>query len=214
MIEADSSVTVGEVIFELVQSNFLTGSLAYSVAMGKDPDAAKVADHNKSMKALGLTDGATLAVRVAESTAAQPPAPPQKQANPQKKKSAPKPDGGALAASGEAQAPAPARDADATARILEDYARVLAENAQWTKRHELEYKSYVDERTKLENALKSHERKLGETKIAAVVLAGAQIVTGLGAAFVAVSALPSILTIAAGVLMTAGGLWLSFRKSR
>lgn len=210
MIEADLSVTIGEVIFELVQSNFLAGSLAYSVVIGKDPDAAPIADQNKSMNELGISDGATLTVRVAAHTAAaQPPAPAQKQVKQQKKK----PDGGALAPSGKAEAPAAPWDADATARILEDYARVLAESAQWTKRHELEYRNYLDERTKLENELKSRERKLGEAKVAAVVLAGAQIVTGLGAAFVAVNALPSIFTIAAGVLMTAGGLWLSFRKS-
>ena len=213
MIEADVGVTIGEVVFELVQNNFLAGGLAYSVVIGKDPDAPPVADQNKSMKELGISDGATLTIRVAPSAIpAQPPAPAKKQVKPQKKK----PDAGAPAPLGEEKTPAPAapKNEDATARILEEYARVLTENAQWTKRHELEYRNYLDERTRLENKLKTCERKSGEMKIAAVVLTSAQVVTVLGAAFVGVNALPSIFTIAAGVLMTAAGLWLSFRKSR
>jgi hypothetical protein len=210
MIEADSGVTIGEVVFELVQNNFLAGSLAYSVVIGKDPDAPPVADQNKSMKELGISDGATLTIRVAPSAVpAQPPAPAKKQVKPQKKK----PDAGVPAPLGDEKAPAP-KNEDATTRILEEYARVLTENAQWTKRHELEYRNYLDERTRLENKLKTCERKSGEMKIAAIVLTGAQVVTVLGAAFVGVNALPSIFTIAAGVLMTATGLWLSFRKSR
>ncbi len=101
---------------------------------------------------------------------------------------------------------------DSIIMLLHDYKAALEENKQRSILREKEYETLRQSKIKLEVQVKEYDRKSGEKKSAAILLAVANVVVALGTAFLSTNVIPSVAVIAAGVIMIGIGLWLSFKQ--
>lgn len=96
--------------------------------------------------------------------------------------------------------------------LLHDYASLQEENEQNRRHQTREHEKMCDEREKLKNKVREYEKKLSEKRAGTIMMAVSNVVIGVGTAFLTTNLGTAIPTMAAGVVITGLGLWLSFKK--
>lgn len=220
-IEADSDVTAGTVINELVRKGWIPYGYSYSLSIEKSNGKILVCGETKKLEDYEITDGDILKISVNDGTGGvQPPLqnnpPLTSDSNGSKVK--------VLFHNGINFDGLPLVDlkswlekmkdsqlSEPMIMLLHDYKALLEANNQSNMLRENEYERMCQDKIKLEGQVKEYERKSGEKKSAAILLAASNVVVALGTAFVTTNVFPSVVVILAGVIMIIMGLWLSFK---
>lgn len=220
-IEADSDVTADRVISELVREGWIPDGNSYSLSIVKSNGKILACGETKKLEDYEITDGDILRISINDSAGGVQPLPqndppPTSDPNGSKVK--------VLSHNGINFDDLPPLDLkswlekmkdsplfDSMVMLLHDYKTSLEENKQSNTLREKEYERMRQGKIKLEDQVKEYERKSGEKKSAAILLAASNVVIALGTAFVTTNVIPSVVVILAGVTMIIMGLWLSFK---
>ena len=219
-IEADSDVTAGMVISKLVGEDWIPYGPSYSLSIEKSNGKIFACGKKEKLEDYEITDGDTLRISVNDGADSFQPSkndPPfTSDPNGSKVK--------VLSHNGINFDDLPPFDLKSLLEkmkdsplsysmimLLHEYKTLLEENKQSNMLRENESERIRQGKIKLEDQVKEYERKSGEKKSAAILLAASNVVIALGTAFVTTNVIPSVVVILAGVTMIIMGLWLSFK---